>query len=68
MSAVVETDGNPACHVILRGSNSGPNYTAEHVKKAAEGLRKAGVSDKVMIDWCAPFSSFARARESERVS
>ncbi|GAA5903745.1 hypothetical protein JCM8208_006565 [Rhodotorula glutinis] len=50
ISAIVETDGNPACHVILRGSNSGPNFSAEHVQKAAEGLRKAGVSDKVMID------------------
>ncbi|BGP15924.1 hypothetical protein JCM10213_003646 [Rhodosporidiobolus nylandii] len=50
ISAIVETEGNPACHVILRGSNSGPNYSAEHVKKAAEALRKAKVSDKVMID------------------
>lgn len=48
---VVETEGNPACHVILRGANSGPNYEAEHVKKAAEGLKKAGVSTRVMIDW-----------------
>jgi len=48
---VVETEGNPACHVILRGANSGPNYSAEHVKKASEGLRKAKVSDKLMIDW-----------------
>lgn len=50
-SLVVETEGNPACHVILRGANSGPNFSAEHVKKASEGLRKAKVSDKVMIDW-----------------
>lgn len=49
--AVVETEGNPACHVILRGANSGPNYEVEHVKKAAEGLKKAGVSTRVMIDW-----------------
>ncbi|KWU46211.1 putative 3-deoxy-D-arabino-heptulosonate-7-phosphate synthase [Rhodotorula sp. JG-1b] len=50
ISAIVETEGNPACHVILRGANSGPNYEAEHVKKAAEGLKKAGVSTRVMID------------------
>ncbi|GAA5997753.1 3-deoxy-7-phosphoheptulonate synthase [Rhodotorula paludigena] len=50
ISAIVETDGNSACHVILRGSNSGPNYSPEHVKKAAEGLRKAKLADKVMID------------------
>lgn len=54
MLAVVETEGNPACHVILRGANSGPNYEAEHVKKAAEGLKKAGVSTRVMIDWYVP--------------
>ncbi|GAA6007785.1 hypothetical protein JCM10207_004873 [Rhodosporidiobolus poonsookiae] len=51
ISAIVETDGNSACHVILRGSNSGPNYSIEHVKKAAEGLRKAGLTDRVMIDF-----------------
>ncbi|POY70127.1 putative 3-deoxy-7-phosphoheptulonate synthase [Rhodotorula taiwanensis] len=51
ISAIVETEGNPACHVILRGANSGPNYEVEHVKKAAEGLKKAGVSTRVMIDW-----------------
>ncbi|GAA5968723.1 hypothetical protein JCM21900_000451 [Sporobolomyces salmonicolor] len=50
ISAIVETDGNPACHVILRGSNSGPNYSAQHVKNAAEGLRKAKLGDKLMID------------------
>ncbi|BGP24319.1 hypothetical protein JCM10295v2_003229 [Rhodotorula toruloides] len=50
ISAIVETEGNPACHVILRGSNGGPNYEKEHVKKAADGLRKAGLGDKVMID------------------
>ena len=54
--AVVETEGNPACHVILRGANSGHNFSTEHVQKAAEGLRKAKVSDKVMIDWYASTS------------
>ncbi|GAA6027568.1 hypothetical protein JCM8097_007927 [Rhodosporidiobolus ruineniae] len=51
ISAIVETDGNSACHVILRGSNSGPNYSTEHVKKAAEGLAKAKLCDRVMIDF-----------------
>ncbi|GAA5970769.1 hypothetical protein JCM11641_004447 [Rhodosporidiobolus odoratus] len=50
ISAIVETEGNPACHVILRGSNSGPNYSAEHVKKASEALKKAKLAEKVMID------------------
>ncbi len=49
-SAVVETDGNPSCHVILRGANSGPNYATEHVANAAAALRKAKLHPKVMID------------------
>ncbi|GAA5825526.1 hypothetical protein JCM11251_000273 [Rhodosporidiobolus azoricus] len=50
ISAIVETQGNPACHVILRGSNRGPNYETEHVKSAAESLRKANLVDRVMVD------------------
>ncbi|GAA5849500.1 hypothetical protein JCM8547_000475 [Rhodosporidiobolus lusitaniae] len=51
ISAIVETQGNDACHVILRGSNSGPNFSVEHVKKAAEGLSKNKLIPKVMIDF-----------------
>lgn len=47
---VVETNGNPSCHIILRGSNSGPNFAAEHVKKTADQLAKARLPTKVMID------------------
>ena len=39
-----ETKGNPDCHLVLRGSSSGPNYDAESVRKALEVLKasKAG--------------------------
>ncbi|MFC2279301.1 MAG: 3-deoxy-7-phosphoheptulonate synthase, partial [Cardiobacterium hominis] len=30
-SAIVTTNGNEDCHLILRGGNDGPNYSAEHV-------------------------------------
>ncbi|MEA3405322.1 MAG: 3-deoxy-7-phosphoheptulonate synthase AroG [Pseudomonadota bacterium] len=49
-SAIFETNGNPDCHLILRGGNEGPNYDAENVKSAVELLQKAGVEDKLMID------------------
>ena len=49
-SAIVTTKGNEDCHLILRGGNDGPNYSAEHVRAAAEALRKAGVCEKIMID------------------
>ena len=34
-----ETKGNPDCHVVLRGSNSGPNYDSESVRRALEALK-----------------------------
>lgn len=50
LSAIVETEGNPFTHVILRGSSKGPNYAAEHVSSCVDKLAKAGVTTKLMID------------------
>jgi 3-deoxy-7-phosphoheptulonate synthase len=50
LSAIVETQGNPDCHVILRGAGSGPNYQAEAVARAAQALEKAGLPGRLMID------------------
>ncbi|KAI5480471.1 3-deoxy-7-phosphoheptulonate synthase [Pseudohyphozyma bogoriensis] len=50
ISAIVETDGNPSCHVILRGSNTGPNFEKEFVAKTAADLTKAKLNPKVMVD------------------
>ena len=41
LAAIVRTQGNRHLHVILRGSSDGPNYSAEHVKKARDALKKA---------------------------
>ncbi|OAM30499.1 3-deoxy-7-phosphoheptulonate synthase [Eikenella sp. NML03-A-027] len=49
-SAIVHTAGNPDCHAILRGGKE-PNYSAEHVKAAAEQLAKASVTPKLMVDF-----------------
>jgi 3-deoxy-7-phosphoheptulonate synthase len=50
LAAIVSTKGNPDCHVILRGSSSGPNYALEHVTRAAETLIKAGLPARLMVD------------------
>jgi len=50
LAAIVSTSGNPDCHVILRGGESGPNYDAAHVRRAATRLRDAGLSPCLMID------------------
>jgi 3-deoxy-7-phosphoheptulonate synthase len=48
--AIVESNGNPATHVILRGSNKGPNYSSTHVKEVVAQLKKANLPQRVMID------------------
>src|SRR5438874_3263715 len=41
LSAIVATNGNPDCHVILRGATSGPNYQAAAVARATAALARA---------------------------
>jgi len=50
LSAIVHTQGNPSCHVILRGGGAGPNFSEEHVTKVVEKLTAAKLPPKVMID------------------
>jgi 3-deoxy-7-phosphoheptulonate synthase len=50
LCAIVSTRGNPDCHVILRGGESGPNHDARSVEKAAAALRDAGLPARLMID------------------
>jgi 3-deoxy-7-phosphoheptulonate synthase len=49
--AIFQTSGNPDAHVILRGgSRTGPNYGAEAVAEAAERVRKAGLTSRLVVD------------------
>jgi 3-deoxy-7-phosphoheptulonate synthase len=48
--AIVATKGNDRCHVILRGSNTGPNYSREHLDLAARSLEAAKQPPRLMID------------------
>ena len=48
--SVVETQGNPDCHVILRGGRSGPNHDPASVGSALEVIGKAGLPRRLMID------------------
>ncbi len=47
--AMVHTQGNPHCHVILRGGAQ-PNYDAASVQAASSQLAAAGLPDALMID------------------
>jgi len=47
--AIVETRGNPDCHIILRGGRE-PNYDAASVQAACGELARAGLPERLMID------------------
>ncbi len=47
--AIVETRGNPDCHVILRGGKA-PNYDAAHVEAACHDLEAAKLPPRLMVD------------------
>ncbi len=48
-SAVV-TRGNPACHVVLRGGATGPNYSPAHIAQTEQLLEKAGLPKSILVD------------------
>ena len=47
--AIVHTDGNKDCHVILRGGKA-PNYDAESVTAACKELEAAKLPPTLMVD------------------
>ncbi|MDR0279245.1 MAG: 3-deoxy-7-phosphoheptulonate synthase [Paucimonas sp.] len=48
--AIVETLGNPDTHLVLRGGHKGPNHDADSVAMARQGLAKAGIAARIMVD------------------
>ena len=49
--AILETTGNPDCHLVLRGGRAtGPNYESEAVADAARLLEQAELPAAVMVD------------------
>ena len=49
-AAIINTNGNENCHIILRGSNTAVNYTEADVKRAVTILENADLVKRVMID------------------
>ncbi len=49
-SAIVSTNGNEDCHVILHGGKE-PNFQAAAVEAACQELAKSGLASRVMIDF-----------------
>ncbi len=67
VSGIVTTRGNDCCHVILRGSSQGPNYSHEYVQQAWELQQKAGIANRLMID-CSHGNSHKNWQEQQLVA
>src|SRR5471032_951307 len=63
-SAIVSTNGNDDCHVILRGGPT-PNYDAASVDEASTQLALAGLEQRLMIDFSHANSSKDYQRHME---
>ncbi len=50
VAAIVATKGNHDCHVILRGSNDGPNYDAKSLAAATTLLKSQNLPHRLMVD------------------
>lgn len=49
-AALVETQGNPDTHLVLRGGHQGPNYDAQSIAHACAAMHKVGLDASLMVD------------------
>jgi len=50
LCSIIRTQGNPFCHVVLRGGYNGPNYSAAHVAQVEAALQKAHLPCNIVVD------------------
>ena len=62
--AIVQTNGNPDCHVILRGGKT-PNYDAASVAAACKDLAAAKLPQTLMVDCSHANSSKQHEKQQE---
>jgi 3-deoxy-7-phosphoheptulonate synthase len=65
--AIVGTDGNDDCFVILRGGTKGTNYDAESIAEAKESLTKKGLTPRLMVD-CSHGNSLKNHKNQPKVA
>ncbi len=63
--SVVVTDGNPDCHVILRGGRSGPNHDPASVDSALDVIERSRLPRRLMIDASHANSGKDHVRQAE---
>jgi 3-deoxy-7-phosphoheptulonate synthase len=66
-TCIVETKGNPYCHVVLRGGNGVPNCTPEMVAQTLSLEEKTVIPKNIIID-CSHGNSEKKYEKQEEVS
>ncbi|MGK5594881.1 MAG: 3-deoxy-7-phosphoheptulonate synthase [Parachlamydiaceae bacterium] len=64
--AIQRSEGNPYSHLVLRGSQQGPNYATAHVSLAFNLLEKMDLPQRVIID-CSHDNSAKKADQQPMV-
>lgn len=67
ISAIVSTRGNDSCHLILRGSSEGPNFSTLQVAAAWENQQKSKIDKRIMVD-CSHGNSHKKWQEQVLVA
>jgi 3-deoxy-7-phosphoheptulonate synthase len=67
VAAIVATQGNEDCHVILRGGYSGPNHGEEAVAEAVDALERSNQRARLMVDCSHANSGKDHTRQPEVV-
>jgi len=63
---VVQTNGNPDCHIVLRGGERSPNYDPQSISKTLALLKNANLPQRVLVD-CAHDNSFKEHEKQQIV-
>ena len=63
--SVIHTNGNPLAHVVLRGGDTGPNYSATHIDQCEKELARVGIPANIMVDCSHANSGKDPARQAD---
>lgn len=66
VASAVSTNGNPDCHIVLRGGAAGPNYSPAHVSEVEQLLAKANLHKTILVD-CSHDNSAKRPERQPEV-
>ena len=50
LASAVTTRGNPNCHIVLRGGDSGPNYTPGRIGATEKTLVEHDLAPRILVD------------------